>query len=160
MEPLLYSLLVGIISSIFATALLVAVAELTRRILLPWYADKIYRGARVEGQWHVSSVEAKSMSGAPISMDLQLKQRGDVVTGTYSHRSSDGEITSYEFSGQIRDRYLAAKIVPASEHQVDMGALLLYLGHADRHLTLTGYPVIATSPLNVAPWGPLKFALQ
>ncbi len=61
MDDLVISLGIGISSSLFATALFISVSEFFRRIILPWYADKIYRGVRVDGEWEVDEILGKSL---------------------------------------------------------------------------------------------------
>ncbi|MGY0613424.1 hypothetical protein [Luteimonas sp. A501] len=129
------SLIVGIVSSLIATALFISGSELLRRVALPWYADKIYRGARIDGRW-----EAFEFDGQPIEapMQLDLMQRGDTVSGTYSHKNNSGTTDIYEISGRIRDGYFLATFTPQSNRHIDGGTMLMFISNKKDNFLMTG----------------------
>ena len=51
MDPVTTSLIIGISSSLAATLLFIGGSEIFRKIFLPWYADFIYKGIRIDGDW-------------------------------------------------------------------------------------------------------------
>jgi hypothetical protein len=64
MDPF-WSLVIGIVSSLVATALFLGFAEFFRRSLLPWYIDKLYRGVRIDGTWTLHMMDGKSIKFLP-----------------------------------------------------------------------------------------------
>jgi hypothetical protein len=129
----LTSLLIGIISSLVATAIFIGFSELFRRVLLPWFSDKIYRGVRIDGRWEHSN----AFEGEKILARLDLAQKGDVITGTYFHQHNDAEPDHYVLRGTLRDSYLSATMHPVSPHMLDAAALLVHV-HAAGGMKLEG----------------------
>jgi hypothetical protein len=121
------SLVIGIASSLIATALFIGASEVCRRVLLPWFADKIYRGVRIDGTWE----HKNSFEGEKILICLELSQKSDKITGTYFHQLNEGNPEHYLLSGVLRDSYLTAMIHPLSPHQLDAGCFLLHVHSAD-----------------------------
>ena len=79
MDSLIISLGIGISSSLLATALFILVSEFFRRKILPWYADKIYRGVRIDVECGVVEALGVNLKDQNKSMTLSLVQRGDVI---------------------------------------------------------------------------------
>ncbi|MGM8939735.1 hypothetical protein ACS8E2_13680 [Psychrobacter glaciei] len=149
MDSLLVSLVVGISSSLFATALFILVSEFFRRKVLPWYGDKIYRGVRIDGDWEVcefKGVNLKDLKDSAGFIKLSLKQSGDVIEGIYSHKGGDEETDQYVLQGRIRDMYFLATAVPKSNRHVDAITLLLYITNSKSQLIMTGGVTHKSSP--------------
>jgi hypothetical protein len=145
------ALLIGIFSSLFATAIFVSMSELVRRVVIPWYADKIYRGARIDGRWEAEQVKEYTSKDKPLEMYMDLVQRGDTIHGTYSHKVANGEIDIYNLSGLIRDRYFLATAVPSSNRQLDGIAMILYMDNKQNKLLLSGQMIYCDDNAQVGP---------
>jgi hypothetical protein len=158
MEDQMISLLVGIISSLFATAIFIGASELIRRIVLPWYADKVYRGVRIDGRWELIKFKETKLADSSLGMFLDLMQKGDIVSGKYSLRGEDGAVDVYDISGRVRDSYLLATAVPISNRQVDGAALLFYIHYKENQLLLSGQLLHREDPGGVGSWGAVCFA--
>ena len=77
----LTAVFIGVASSLIATFIFYWLIELFKRIVLPWYEDKIYRGVRIDGKWTSTTIRDPEND---ISASMQLNQKGENVTGTYS----------------------------------------------------------------------------
>ncbi|TZF88342.1 hypothetical protein [Cognatilysobacter lacus] len=139
MESTLLSLVVGIISSLFATAIFLVLAEIARRIVLPWYTDKLYRGVRLDGTWRLLKLDGSPVDAAMVKIGLALQQRADVITGTYTLTGAEGHATNYHVHGIVRDRYLMATATPVSDRHLDGVAMLFYVESAESKLLMNGH---------------------
>lgn len=91
-DEIIYPLLIGISSSLVATSIFIAISELARRFLLPWIADKIYRGVRIDGEWKIDEIEGVSAEDAKLTMVFNLKQKSENISGTYYHNGENGKM--------------------------------------------------------------------
>lgn len=158
-DKLLLSLVVGIASSLIATALFIGFSELMRRVILPWYADKIYRGVRIDGEWELCRIEEKELSNKDSYMRLILEQNGDKIIGDYSHKGKDEEVDEYIIDGRIRDMYFLATAVPKSNRKVDGISFLLHIAYG-KHLTMKGTFLSQGKPGEVSCHEALEFKLK
>jgi|GEM_PF-3319839 len=131
------SLMIGIVSSLVATIVFIVISELIRRVVLPWYEDKVYRGVRIDGKW-----EAKN-DGTKQKATFFLQQKGDQVIGTYSHimpQSAARKIEEYQVTGNVRDTYVNLTFHPTARDQIDTGTYVSRLSHdsSDDKLTMIG----------------------
>ena len=93
--------------------------------MLPWYADKIYRGVRIDGRW----VEDTSKIATFV-----LAQKGDRITGTYFHNiqvSGGAKREEYRVTGTLRDTYVTLSSQPIARDVIDTGAYVFRLCHAE-----------------------------
>jgi hypothetical protein len=136
------SLLIGIASSLVATVILLGLSELFRRVVLPWCADKIYRGVRIDGVWEYTN----EVDGKKTYFCLELSQRGDVIGGACFFQFNDSKPVRYLLRGTLRDSYFAAIIHPISSHALDGGCFLFHV-HNSCGMTMEG-AVLAVSSKN------------
>jgi len=140
------ALLIGIASSLIATFAFVAISELTRRVFLPWYADKIYRGVRLDGIWQVCRVDDKELDPKTSGCDFSLAQKGDQITGTSVLIDKDNdEKTEYNVRGQIRDGYFSATAWPIKPNMIDAMSCLLHVFYDDKKLRMKGRLIFLNS---------------
>ncbi|WP_428818432.1 hypothetical protein [Microbulbifer sp. MCCC 1A16149] len=142
-SPNLTSLLIGIGSSIIATAILYGTAELFRRVILPWIADSLYKGVRIDGNWKYIPVNAPANS-----INLTLNQSGERLTGTL-HCSINSFEATYNLSGLIRNGFFTATAIPVSNKMIDAASLLLHVGYEQTTLILNGALLVKTGPAGV-----------
>jgi hypothetical protein len=152
------ALLLGIVSSLVATGLFIGISEMVRRILLPWYADRIYRGVRIDGDWNLISLNSAS-SPQDFEMELHLKQSGDRVSGTYAHKPPKGRRDTYQLTAAIRDGYLLAYATPISNRHMDAISLLLYIHTKLDDLQLSGGVLFSGDPGKVKTIEQISFRL-
>lgn len=141
MENITLSIVIGIISSLVATLIFITIAELIRRVALPWYADKIYLGIRIDGEWKMTEFE---YNGKIVKIDdvtdyklLTLKQKGEKITGTYSHKDGN-KLEEYILEGKIKDMYFLATAVPKSKRATDGASFLLHVKNINSDLIMKG----------------------
>lgn len=134
------ALLIGIVSSLFATAIFICLTEIIRKIALPWYADKIYRGVRIEGRWKMCSLgENELSSDIEIELGFNLEQSGDVVTGHASMRENNEKPeVLFSLSGRMRDGYFSATAWPVASDHVDVMACVFRIFYYGDHLRMKG----------------------
>ena len=139
MENIGLSLVIGILSSLFATALFISISELIRRVFIPWYSDKIYRGVRIDGIWDFVEANGVSMSSPESPALMSLTQKGEIITGSYSHKDDiTNEIDEYILEGKVRDMYFLATAIPKSKRQIDALSLLLHVNNVKSQLIMSG----------------------
>ena len=159
MENIAISLIIGITSSMIATAVFIFLSELIRRTVLPWYADKIYRGVRIDGKWVLVKNEGNDIPEKDELMTFDLTQKGDTITGTYTHKLKN-EIDLYRLNGFLRDMYFSAIAMPMSNRQIDAASFLFYVEYEGSRLHFLGGVLYKGKPGEVKAWQDLNFALS
>jgi hypothetical protein len=153
-----WALIVGIVSSLLATALFIGISELVRRVLIPWYSDKVYRGVRIDGNWELHILEGQSIQlQTPEQMIFQLIQRGDRITGEYSYQIEQAAAAHYRVVGVLRDRHFIATLEPKSNRLIDPAVCLFYVEHLEGSLGLTGKIVAPGDRGAIGPGSDLSF---
>ncbi len=146
MDDLVVSLIVGISSSFLATALFILGGEFVRKTVLPWYGDRIYRGIRIDGKWKLTQALGINTEDKEIFMNLFLEQKGDVITGVYSHKDKDEVVDEYIIQGRLRDMYFLATAVPKSNRLTDAITLLFYINNVKSKLIMNGGMLHQSTP--------------
>lgn len=159
-DKLIISLIVGIVSSLLATVLFIGVSELIRRVIIPWYADKIYRGVRIDGDWELCHIKEKGVPDNGAYMRLTLEQKGDKIKGVYSHKGKDEAADEYILDGRIRDMYFLATAVPKSNRQIDGISFLLHIEYDKSRLAMNGNVLSQGKPGEVSCHENLVFKLK
>jgi hypothetical protein len=154
-SSILFPLLIGIGSSLVATAIFVIASEVVRRIVIPWAEDKIYRGVRIDGDWQVQSAQGISLDKA--DMRMSLTQKGDRISGTYSHNYDDKGDGTYKINGTLRNMYFMAYMEPSSNKVIDACAILMHVEHSDGKLLLKGSLLHKTKPGKLEAWDGITF---
>lgn len=129
------SVVIGVVSSLIATFLFLGLTQLTRRVLIPWVEDKIYRGIRIDGQWTDADLTADSK----LKCIFELSQKADHVSGIYSHQDENPDSkATYRVVGEIRNTYLNASLWPLSDKLLDSATFLGRVFHKDGKLKMDG----------------------
>ncbi|TXD45158.1 hypothetical protein TR80_001710 [Xanthomonas campestris] len=152
------ALIVGIISSLLATGLFIGASELIRRVFLPWYADKVYRGVRIDGDWDMALLEGVPKPDG-VQMSFHLKQSGDKISGQYSHGTPETRRDIYNLTGILRDGYFLACATPASNRHLDGISVLLHVQSKKDDLLMVGSVLCCDAPGAVMAVGPVTFKL-
>lgn len=134
------AVIIGIISSLIATIILITFSELMRKVVLPWYADKIYRGVRIDGNWRFCRCGSNEVAKERRTIKFHLNQKGDQVTGiaTLPNNNNDS-VETYNVSGRIKDGFFSATSWPSSPYVVDAMSCLFRISHKDEKLRLVGH---------------------
>ncbi len=139
-NEIIFPLVVGITSSLAATAIFLSLAEIFRRVVFPWVEDKLYRGARIDGEW----IGTSEVTGSK----LKLTQWGDKVKGTFTHGEGK-DMSVYSVTGVIKNMYFMATMEPISNKLIDALVLLMHLDAGDHSIVLTGALLVKTGTGNV-----------
>lgn len=145
---------VGIISSLIATAIFISLSEIFRRLVFPWIEDKIYRGVRIDGTWRLHAEDGKLVDGS--SVEIEIKQWGDKISGTCFTENEDDR-TVYRINGVLKNMYLMAYMEPASSKMIDASAILFHVEHEKNSLHLRGSLLHKSRPGKVGCWDDLTF---
>lgn len=152
-EQLYFTLVVGISSSLIATALFISFSEIIRRFVLPWVSDKIYQGVRIDGEWH-EVLESEGV--ASTKGKLSLYQKSTKITGSYIHGEGEGK-TTYAVYGTLKNMYFMATLEPTSSKMIDAGAMLMHVEHEKDSLRLKGSLLYQGDPGKVETWEGIEF---
>jgi len=153
------ALLIGIISSLAATAMFIFLSKVFENIFLPWYADKIYSGIRIDGHWESKELKCKDQM-VPIDdnplMILDLKQKGEKINGIFILKCK-GNIEESILEGKIKDMYFLGTAVPKSKRSTDGISLLLHVSNEESSLVMIGAILVQTKFGKVTVFEELKF---
>jgi hypothetical protein len=132
---ILISITIGVLSGVMTAALIWAIVSIFKKLLIPWYQIKIYRGINVEDDW-----SGANERGAGIyNHQLSIKQRGHIIKGNLFVENIFGDekfTSTYSFEGVITDGYLSVRYYPDNKKAIGLGSLLLKV--VDRGNGLTG----------------------
>ena len=122
MNEIVLPVMLGIVSSLVATFIFLSLNWLIRNIMLPWYADKIYRGVRISGKWSSDVFSAAT---------LTLTQKGGYVTGLYTHGTDKpngtDKVESYYINGHISNSFLTVTFKPSENDNIDSATGLFHI---------------------------------
>jgi hypothetical protein len=150
------SLFIGIISSLVATTIFILLSEFVRKYLLPWIADKIYKGVRIDGHW---KLYLKNDEFPSYVAEFKLQQWGNKVKGTYFHEIS-GVKDTYNVQGCISNMYFMYTSEPSSNRKIDAGAGLKHIEDDDDGKLILKGDVLHMGPSGqVSSINNLKFTL-
>lgn len=100
------TLMLGAIGSVIGTFLFIIINSWWRCYALPKIQDKIYRGARVDGEWeYVCQIDGNQKQ----IYILEITQRADILSGIYTLCSDIDEglsTSTYSFNGYIADGFI------------------------------------------------------
>lgn len=158
MDKTTLSLIIGIAGSLIATGIFIGISEFIRRVFLPWYADMIYRGVRIDGDWRLinENVERETNESTTFDQTLTLKQSGENVTGNTYIKVGSAKII-FEFSGRIRNMYLSGVSYPVSKRHIDPQTFLFHIDYVGGSLRLTGVIAHAESAGKISANGSARF---
>lgn len=151
----LLAVVVGIVSSLIATAIFIGTSEFFRRLALPWIEDKIYRGVRLDGNWRLNTANGSNMPEG-LSIEMEIEQWGDKIYGTTVINYED-EKDVYKIRGVLKNMYFMAYMEPISPKMIDASALLFFVEHEKSSLQLRGSLLHKDKPGKVGSWQDLVF---
>lgn len=101
------SIVLGIVTGIITSGVLVLLSRIFSHIVLPWYQNILYSGIRVDGAW------SSSDKGWAQTLELQLHQVANKITGTATLISEKQNgthkyegVRMFSVSGIIKDRFV------------------------------------------------------
>lgn len=121
------SLLSGIISGIITSIIIFTFSILFKKILIPYYADMIYRGVRIEGTWN----GVNKTPNSEIRVVCTIKQNSFDITGTFAVETtySTGKQYSnnYEIEGFINGNMLTLTYKASDRSRTGTGVLMFQI---------------------------------
>lgn len=124
MHELSYSLVVGVVSGVVAALLVFTFRSLWERIVMPWYEERLYKGARIEGCW---LSEVTFPEGEKNKHRMQLHRVGYTVTGTTTCYEGYSEGNSYDLQGTFKNLTLSCTYQINDPRRLERGSMVLML---------------------------------
>lgn len=118
------SLLLGIVSGVLTTVLIVLFQKVWLRIIVPWYEDHLYQGPEIEGSW---SAEVRTQSGAVNKHRIELSRTGYKIGGDVVCVEGPLEGQSYEILGLFKNLLLTGQYGSKNRRRIERGAFTLML---------------------------------
>ena len=118
------TIILGIVSGILTSALLLLIINIFKKIIIPWYQITIYRGIDINGVW---KQEIQQNKDDKENYTLSLKQKGHILKGTLSifqsHKETVGEIV-FEANGELLDGNVILSMKTQDIRQQGMATIL------------------------------------
>jgi len=117
------NLISGLVSGIIVVLLVLAFRAFWDHIVVPWFEERVYKDARIEGQWFslYSTIEEHRQE------TITLTRHGHAVTGTMVCTSGSDEGEQYQISGSFRNLILPLVYETQSKSKTDRGTITLKL---------------------------------
>jgi hypothetical protein len=137
------SLVIGVIGGLLASLITFFVRNVWFAQILPWYEKRIYKDAKIDGEWIAIT---KSSNNEHQETLLNIKQIGHKIDGVATDltRSSGA---SYSFSGEIRNLILTISYYSNDKSELDRGTITLHL--IDNGKRMSGFVSYYSSRKNV-----------
>lgn len=119
---------VGIVSGLVTAALVLGIRNFYVKVALPWYEDRIYKDAKIEGKWKGEIVD----TGEEV---VALKRTGHRITGNIVIVSGPDKGEVYEFAGEFRNLLLTLEYWSTRDGSLDRGTYTLMLTENGRKLS-------------------------
>lgn len=118
------SLLVGTLGGLVATLLTVTFRNYWVSVFIPWYEERLYRDAKIEGNW-----KSEKRKGSSNILFMQIARKSYSVNGTFTYIEGCDQGKTYKFNGEFRNLILTANYSSTISSQLDRGTLALMLVH-------------------------------
>lgn len=126
MNDLSGSLVIGVVSGIVATFLVVVFRSIWKNILVPWYDERLYQGPKIEGVW-LADIKFSDPHREPSKHRLRLKRAGYKVTGRTVCYEGYSEGNSYDLNGAFKNLILTCSYQIDHPRQIERGSMVLML---------------------------------
>ena len=117
-------ILLGVISGVLTTGLLVLAAFIFNKGIAPWYQRFIYKGVQIEGSW----IGKKETNGAIFTLKLDIKQSAHKIVGdaVVLKKAANGQeiIRSSCFKGELWEGFLNGTLRSTDRTRLSFGSLL------------------------------------
>lgn len=111
----------GLISGLVVSLLVVFISRFWAYVVVPWFEDRIYKDAHIEGKW---------FGLYPATVDYRqdivvLKRHGHAICGKMVCVHGDDEGEEYALSGSFRNMILPLTYETLDKHKTDRGTITL-----------------------------------
>lgn len=115
------NIVVGLVAGLFVTLLVVIFRYLWQGVLVPWFEDRVYKDAKIEGKWFSLYPTTKELRQETI----RLKRQGHEVSGEMICACGPDEGKSYTISGSFRNLILPLIYETDDKSKTDRGTITL-----------------------------------
>ena len=148
LQQISLTLLLGIVSGLIATFLTLFIRLYWNKIVLPWYEERLYQDARIEGRW---DGEINFTDGDTSHFTFHLKRTSHDVSGEMVAKES-GKL--YSLRGEFHNMILTLTYCSTVLQAVDRGCFTFLLKQNGRQLD--GYGAFYYSPEHRIDSAPIK----
>ncbi len=114
---------IGIIAGIIATFIVFVFSTIWKKILIPWYEERIYKDVKIEGKW-----EGIMEYDGAINKDIIIINReSHSISGTIKTIEGPNKGGDYIFKGSFKNLILTASYRASDRFQLDRGSFSLIL---------------------------------
>lgn len=117
------SIFTGIVSGLLVAIILVIFQKIWVASLVPWYEEKIYKDAEIEGEW------GGRYRGTKIKDNVTLKRSGHAVSGVIVIVEGADQGKTFEFAGTFKNLILTVNYSSLNRRSLDRGSYTLTLRH-------------------------------
>lgn len=116
----------GIFTGILSAGLLFTLQAAWQKIFIPWYEERLYQGAKIEGFWRSNTTY---QDGGTNEMVYQFHRKGHRIWGDISCIGGIDKGRKWNFRGQFKDLILTLHYESAHPRLLDKGSASLMLTH-------------------------------
>jgi len=119
---------IGIIAGLLTTILVVLVQKIWVSAVEPWYEERVYKDAKIEGEWEVTYPAIK------LSELATLKRKGHKISGVVAVIEGPDRGKTYEVEGLFKNLLLTLSYSAMDRASLDRGTYTLILRDNGRKL--------------------------
>jgi len=124
MQDFYYSLFIGVVGGLVATSLTVAFRNYWIKVLIPWYEERVYKDAKIEGVWKSAKVRTDQSKNV---MLMNIRRVSHFVSGDITFIEGLDQGLTYKFTGEFRNLILTINYASINSSNIDRGTLTLML---------------------------------
>ncbi len=117
------NMITGIVSGLLVTLLVVVFRAAWRQIVIPWFEERVYKDAHIEGNWFSLYPAPED----PRQETITLKRHGHAVTGVITCISGADKGEVYTVTGSFRNMILPLVYESSDTQKTDRGTITLKL---------------------------------
>ena len=121
---------IGVIGGLVTTLFVVVLRSIWVNIILPWFEEKIYKDAKIEGTW-----KGAYKNGACGDEVIKINQSSHRITGTMTCISGPDKGQVYQLEGEFKNLILTASYSSREIGSLDRGSITLMLKNNGHELT-------------------------
>ena len=118
------SLLTGLVSSLMSLLVVLFITQFWKKILEPWYEEKLYKGPEISGAWQTN---IKYSDGDENEISYYLKRRGVSVSGHAHCIQGISKGMRWKLSGTFENLILSLSYVSLDKTKLDKGSVTVML---------------------------------
>ncbi len=117
------NLLIGIIGGVIASMIVVIIRSFWLRIFIPWFEERVYKDAKIEGTWHAIFTETEDLREEIVT----LERIGHKISGSISCISGYDKGKNYNIKGTFKNLLLTLSYNSSDRVSLDRGSMTLML---------------------------------